>query len=84
MCLMHTLFGLKSSSDRLSSHIGNLYYLENKYMFLIPLFCAAKVSVILEWCFISEASRHSTIRSVVFSQHFTLSLHFTSGLQSAF
>ena len=81
MYLMHTLFGLKSSSDRLSSHIGNLYYLENKYMFLIPLFCAAKVSVILEWCFISEAS---TIRSVVFSQHFTLSLHFTSGLQSAF
>ena len=81
MYLMHTLFGLKSSSDRLSSHIGNLYYLENKYMFLIPLFCAAKVSVILEWCFISEAS---TIRSVVFGQHFTLSLHFTSGLQSAF
>ena len=34
-----------SSSDRLSSHIGNLDYLDNKNLFLVPLFCAAKSSV---------------------------------------
>ena len=60
---MHTLFSLKSSSDRRSSHIGNFDYLDNKNLFLVPLFCAEKVSVILEWCFVSEASRCSTLRS---------------------
>ena len=60
---MHTLFGLKSSSNRRSSHIGNFDYLDNKNLFLVPLFCAEKVSVILEWCFVSEASRCSTLRS---------------------
>ena len=60
---MHTLFGLKSSSDRRSSHIGNFDYLDNKNLFLVPLFCAEKVSVILEWCFVSEASRCSILRS---------------------
>ena len=42
---MYTLFGLESSSDRLSSHIGNFDYLENKNLFLVPLFCAAKLGV---------------------------------------
>ena len=60
---MHTLFGLKSSSNRRSSHIGNFDYLDNKNLFLVPLFCAEKVSVILEWCFVSKASRCSTLRS---------------------
>ena len=60
---MHTLFSLKSSSDIRSSHIGNFDYLDNKNLFLVPLFCAEKVSVILEWCFVSEASRCSTLRS---------------------
>ena len=60
---MHTLFGLKSSSNRRSSHIGNFDYLDNKNLFLVPLFCAEKVRVILEWCFVSEASRCSTLRS---------------------
>ena len=60
---MHTLFSLKSSSDICSSHIGNFDYLDNKNLFLVPLFCAEKVSVILEWCFVSEASRCSTLRS---------------------
>ena len=60
---MHTLFSLKSSSDIRSSHIGNFNYLDNKNLFLVPLFCAEKVSVILKWCFVSEASRCSTLRS---------------------
>ena len=42
---MYTLFGLESSSDRLSSHIGNFDYLESKNLFLVPLFCAAKLGV---------------------------------------
>ena len=42
---MYTLFGLESRSDGLSSHIGNFDYLENKNLFLVPLFCAAKLGV---------------------------------------
>ena len=42
---MHTLFGLESSSERLSSHIGNVDYLDNKNLFLVPLFYAAKLGV---------------------------------------
>ena len=42
---MYTLFGLESSSDRLSSHIGNFDYLENKNLFLVPLLCTAKLGV---------------------------------------
>ena len=68
---MYTLFGLKSSSDRLSLHMGNFDYLDDKNLFLVPLFCAAKVGVILEWCFVSEASKtfnasllRFTIRSI--------------------
>ena len=60
---MYTLCGLKSSSDRLSLYMGNFDYLDDKNLFLVPSFCAAKVGVILEWCFVSEASRHSTLRS---------------------
>ena len=42
---MYTLFGLQSSRDRLSSHIGNFDYLENENLFLVPLFCTAKLGV---------------------------------------
>ena len=89
---MHTLFGLKSS-DRLPSHIGNFDCFANKNLFVTPLSCAAKVSVILEWCFVSEASRRSTLRSCASRSgrcrgHKRLilqepSLHFTPDLQSS-
>ena len=42
---MYTLFGLENDSDRLSSHIGNLDYLDNENLFLVPLFCAAKLGL---------------------------------------
>ena len=45
---MYTLLGLKSGSDRLSSHIGNFDYLDKKILYLVPLFCAAKIGVTLE------------------------------------
>ena len=89
---MHTLFGLKSS-DRLPSHIGNFDCFANKNLFVIPLSCAAKVSVILEWCFVSEASIRSTLRSCAsrsgrYRGHKRSilqepSLHFTPDLQSS-
>ena len=42
---MYTLFALESGSDRLSSQIGNFDYLDNKNLFFVPLFCAAKLDV---------------------------------------
>ena len=42
---MYTLFGLESSSDRLSWHIGNIDYLDNNNLFLVPMFCAAKLGM---------------------------------------
>ena len=42
---MYTLFGFESSSDRLSSHIGNFNYLDNKILFLVSQFCAVKLGV---------------------------------------
>ena len=33
---MYPLFSLKSSSDRLSSHISNFDYLDIKNLFLVP------------------------------------------------
>ena len=45
MKLRYTLFGFESSSDRLSSHIGNFDYLDNKNLFLVPLFWDAKLAV---------------------------------------
>ena len=90
---MYTLCGLKSSSDRLSLHMGNFDYLDDKNLFIVPSFCAAKVGVILEWCFVSEASRHSTLRSCAsrsgrYRGHKRLivleqTLHFTLSLRSA-
>ena len=63
---MYTLCGLKSSSDRLSLHMGNFDYLDDKNLFLVPLFCAAKVGVILEWCL------YQKLQDI---QRFALALH---------
>ena len=45
MQLMENSFGLQIISDRLSSHIGNFDYLDTKNLFVVPLFCAAKLGV---------------------------------------
>ena len=42
---MYTLFGLESNSDRLSWHIDNIDYLDNNNLFLVPMFCAAKLGM---------------------------------------
>ena len=64
MLLMYTLFGLKRSSDKLSSQISNFDYLDNKIPFQVPLFSSqCKGGCDLAWCPVSEASRHSSLHS---------------------
>ena len=93
---MYTLFGLKRISDKLSSHISNFAYLNNKIPFLVPLFslhCEGGCDLGIAWCPVSEASRHSTLHSCSsqsgqYHSHKLLilldpSLHFTPDLQSS-
>ena len=64
MLLMYTLFGLRRSSDKLSSQISNFDYLDNKIPFQVPLFSSqCEGGCDLAWCPVSEASRHSSLHS---------------------
>ena len=58
---------MESSSDRLSLRISNFDYLDNKKLFLVPLFFAAKVGRNL-----GIGALYQKLQDV---QHFAIALH---------